>query len=66
MLLRACYAMPGTDRAYNATCLPVLACYAMPGIAYGTIGLCACYAMSGTDLLYGTTRTRTEQGGDEG
>eukprot|EP00961_Rhodomonas_salina_P032702 441000-Rhodomonas_salina.3 len=64
-----CYAMPGTDIAYQMLavylrpdeedwrCSPLCA-YAMSGtdLAYGAMRLCACYAMSGTDLAYAATR----------
>eukprot|EP00961_Rhodomonas_salina_P261206 3530058-Rhodomonas_salina.4 len=48
--LRSCYAMSGTDLAYDV--ISLRACYARSGtdIACGTICLRACYAMSGNDI----------------
>eukprot|EP00961_Rhodomonas_salina_P290102 3920213-Rhodomonas_salina.3 len=45
MLLRACYAMSGTDVAYAA--MVPCTCYAMSG-----------YEISGTDWAYNPTRTQ--------
>eukprot|EP00961_Rhodomonas_salina_P074133 996149-Rhodomonas_salina.1 len=44
--LRACYAMPGTDKAYGV--IGLRACYAMSGIH---ISVC-CSAMLGTAIAY--------------
>eukprot|EP00961_Rhodomonas_salina_P018006 242128-Rhodomonas_salina.5 len=55
ILLRLCYALSGTDKAYGAILLRL--CYALsgtdiaygvPDIAYGT----SCCAISGTDIAY--------------
>eukprot|EP00961_Rhodomonas_salina_P303372 3941208-Rhodomonas_salina.2 len=69
ILLRACYAMPGTGIAYV---ISLRACYAISGtdIAYGASSpcafatrcprmvLCACYAMSSTEIAYGAIPLR--------
>eukprot|EP00961_Rhodomonas_salina_P027935 377831-Rhodomonas_salina.6 len=63
IVLRACYAMSGTEIAYVA--IGLRPCYAMSGtgIAYGAIGLRACCSVSGSVLLTGlwpSTRYRYE------
>eukprot|EP00961_Rhodomonas_salina_P266854 3605813-Rhodomonas_salina.2 len=63
MVLRACYAMPGTNCVYGATaellaarlilCWALLLSSLVCAVAGFAIVLCACYAMPGTDLAYG-------------
>eukprot|EP00961_Rhodomonas_salina_P236152 3191622-Rhodomonas_salina.4 len=54
IVLRASYAMPGTDLAYGDIGLRV--CYAMSGtdLVFGDIALRLCYGMSDTDIAYDT------------
>eukprot|EP00961_Rhodomonas_salina_P291122 3931719-Rhodomonas_salina.1 len=53
-LLRACYAMPGTDISSGATAYQGAMRFSSTDTPHGSIALHACYPVSGTDLAYGS------------
>eukprot|EP00961_Rhodomonas_salina_P267295 3611831-Rhodomonas_salina.5 len=66
MLLRACYAMSGTDLAYAAPRMTVqdrVLGLTLNGQETVPVGLRPPYAMAGTDLAYGATTRRVGQYG---
>eukprot|EP00961_Rhodomonas_salina_P135410 1821733-Rhodomonas_salina.1 len=54
MVLRACYAVPGTGVAYAATVLRVRYAVSGTGIVYFARVLRMCYRVSGTAIAYGS------------